>query len=48
MRNVQCYAGFKIDDDGQPTHLIVLLLNNFSDRAALKKALEKLLLEKLS
>ncbi|MCM1400827.1 MAG: D-alanyl-D-alanine carboxypeptidase/D-alanyl-D-alanine-endopeptidase [Bacteroides sp.] len=48
MRNVQCYAGFKLDDNGQPTHLVVLLLNNFSDRAKLKKALEKLLLDKLS
>lgn len=48
MRNVQCYAGFKLDDKGQPTHLIVMMLNNFSDRAKLKKALERLLLEKLS
>ncbi len=48
MRNVQCYAGFKLDDQGQPTHLVVLMLNNFSDRAKLKKALERLLLEKLS
>lgn len=47
MRNVQCYAGFKIDDNGQPTHLVVVMLNNFSDRAKLKKALEKLLLQKL-
>jgi len=47
MRNVQCYAGFKIDDNGQPTHLVVLMLNNFSDRAGLKKALERLLLDKL-
>lgn len=47
MRNVQCYAGFKLDDNGQPTHLVVVLLNNFADRAKLKKALEKLLLEKL-
>lgn len=48
MRNVQCYAGFKLDDNGQPTHLVVVMLNNFSDRARLKKALEQLLLEKLS
>lgn len=48
MRNVQCYAGFKIDENGQPTHLVVLMLNNFSDRAKLKRALEQLLLEKLS
>lgn len=48
MRNVQCYAGFKLDDRGQPTHLVVVLLNNFADRTKLKKALEKLLLEKLS
>lgn len=47
MRNVQCYAGFKLDDKGNPTHLVVVMLNNFSDRAKLKKALEKLLLEKL-
>lgn len=48
MRNVQCYAGFKLDDNGQPTHLVIVMLNNFSDRAKLKKALEKLLLEILS
>ena len=48
MRNVQCYAGFKLDDKGNPTHLVVIMLNNFSDRTKLKKALERLLLEKLS
>lgn len=48
MRNVQCYAGFKLDDKGQATHLVVIMLNNFSDRGKLKKALERLLLEKLS
>ena len=48
MRNVQCYAGFKLDDNGQPSHLVILMLNNFQDRAKLKRALEKLLLDKLT
>lgn len=47
MRNVQCYAGFMTDSNGNPTHLVVIMINNFSDRAALKKALSNLLIKNL-
>ena len=46
MRGVQCYAGYKLDDDNRPTHVIVILINNFSGgRADLKTAIGRYLLE---
>lgn len=45
MKGIQCYAGYKLDDDFAPTHAIVIIMNgitNSRDRA--KKAAEKLLL----
>lgn len=47
MRNVQCYAGFMTDNDAKPTHLVVIMINNFNDRGALKKALSNLLIKNL-
>lgn len=47
MRNVQCYAGFMTDEHNKPTHLVVIMINNFNDRAALKKALSNLLIKNL-
>ncbi|MCH5227633.1 MAG: D-alanyl-D-alanine carboxypeptidase [Muribaculaceae bacterium] len=45
MRGIQCYAGYKLDDDYMPTHVIVIIMNDITksrDRA--KQAAEKLLL----
>ena len=41
---VQTYAGYKLDDDGNPTHIIVIMVNGFfCPRADVKKASEKFL-----
>ncbi len=45
MRGIQCYAGYKLDDDYVPTHVVVVIMNQMSDRAAARQALSKLLLE---
>lgn len=45
MRGIQCYAGYKLDEDYAPTHVIVIIMNDITksrDRA--KKAAENLLL----
>ncbi|MCM1077696.1 MAG: D-alanyl-D-alanine carboxypeptidase/D-alanyl-D-alanine-endopeptidase [Bacteroides sp.] len=47
MKGVQSYGGYLFDDEGRPTHVIVFMVNNFKcSRAALKKEIERLLLEK--
>lgn len=46
MTGIQCYAGYKLDDDYMPTHVIVIIMNEIPktrDRAV--KAAEKLLLD---
>lgn len=44
MKGVQCYAGYKIDEEGLPTHVIVIMVNNFTcGRAIVKNEIEKLL-----
>ncbi len=46
MRGIQCYAGYKLDDDYAPTHSVVIIMNDITgsrDRA--RKAAEKMLLE---
>lgn len=45
MGGVQCYAGYRLDSDGKkPTHVIVVMVNNFTGaRAALRKEIERLL-----
>lgn len=45
MKGIQCYAGYKLDDDYVPTHVVVAIMNQMSDRAAARQALSKLLLE---
>ena len=46
MRGVQCYAGYKLDDNDHPTHVVVILVNNFNgSRQNLKAAISKYLLE---
>ncbi|MCH5234441.1 MAG: D-alanyl-D-alanine carboxypeptidase/D-alanyl-D-alanine-endopeptidase [Muribaculaceae bacterium] len=45
MRGIQCYAGYKLDDDYMPTHVIVIIMNDITksrDRA--KRAAEQMLL----
>ena len=45
MRGIQCYAGYKLDEEYNPTHVIVIIMNDITksrDRA--KQAAEKLLL----
>lgn len=45
MTGVQCYAGYKLDEEYAPTHVVVILMNNFSNRSAIKNAAEKMLLK---
>lgn len=44
MSSVQCYAGYKLDEKGSPTHVVVILVNGFfCERPALRKAIENFL-----
>ncbi len=46
MKGVQSYAGYKLDPEGFPTHVIVVMVNGFTcSRARLKSAIERMLLE---
>lgn len=46
MKGIQCYAGYKLDDDFAPTHVVVVLVNDFRcDRAYLRSQIENMLLE---
>ncbi|MCC8070926.1 MAG: D-alanyl-D-alanine carboxypeptidase [Bacteroidales bacterium] len=47
MKSVQSYAGYAIDDRGHPTHAIVIMVNGFTNRGAVKSAIEQLLLDKI-
>ena len=45
MRGIQCYAGYKLDEDYMPTHVIVIIMNDIvKSRDKAKKASERLLL----
>lgn len=45
MRGIQCYAGYKLDDDYAPTHVIVIIMNDIvKSRDRAKQAAEKMLL----
>lgn len=45
MKGIQCYAGYKLDDDYAPTHVIVIIMNDIpKSRDKAKKAAEKMLL----
>lgn len=45
MRGIQCYAGYKLDDDYTPTHVIVIIMNDINkSRERAKRAAEKMLL----
>lgn len=46
VNSVQCYGGFLLDADGNPTHTIVIMANNFrSDRSEIKKTISKFLID---
>ena len=45
MKGIQCYAGYKVDEEFAPTHSIVIIMNGIGPRAAARKAAEELLLE---
>lgn len=46
VSSVQCYAGYKFDDAGKPTHVIVILVNGFfCPRKQVREAAENLLLD---
>ena len=41
---VQCYAGYKLDKDKRPTHVVVIMVNSFfGTRTTVRKASENLL-----
>lgn len=44
MTGIQCYAGYKLDEDYAPTHAVVVIMNEMADRAAARKEVENLLL----
>lgn len=45
MKGVQSYAGYKLDKNGYPTHVIVVIVNNFAcSRGKVKTEVENLLL----
>lgn len=45
MNGVQCYAGYKLDDNNEPTHTVVIMVNHFfCKRHELKKAIENFLI----
>ena len=45
MRGIQCYAGYKLDDDYVPTHTVVIMMNDITgSRDTAKKAAERMLL----
>lgn len=45
MTGIQCYAGYKLDENYAPTHAVVVILNEMADRGAARQEVEKLLLE---
>lgn len=45
MNGIQCYAGYKLDDDYVPTHIIVFMLNEMGNRTTAREAVRRALLE---
>lgn len=46
MNGVQCYAGYLLDDNYAPTHVVVILINDFPHgRDAAKRAAQQMLLD---
>ena len=44
MKGIQCYAGYKLDEQFAPTHSIVIIMNGMGQRKIARKAAEDLLL----
>lgn len=46
MNGVQCFAGYKLDSAGHPTHVVVVMINSFfCPRAQVREGIEKFLLK---
>ncbi|MCM1483366.1 MAG: D-alanyl-D-alanine carboxypeptidase/D-alanyl-D-alanine-endopeptidase [Muribaculaceae bacterium] len=46
MRGVQSFAGYILDERGEPSHIVVVMINGFTcDRATFKNAIGKYILE---
>lgn len=46
MSGVMCYAGYMLDNEGLPTHVVVIFANRFGgNRATLRSAMEEMLLD---
>lgn len=46
MNGVQTYAGYKLNNDGKPTHVVVIMVNDFSTpRAKVLQAIENFLVK---
>lgn len=46
MNGIQCYAGYKLDDNYAPTHSVVIMINDMTARrSSVKQAAERMLLE---
>lgn len=46
MSGIQCYAGYKLDEDFAPTHSVVVIVNDFRcDRSKIRTAVSDMLLE---
>ncbi len=46
MSGIQCYAGYLLDEDYAPTHVVVIMVNDFKgSRDAVKRAAAKMLLD---
>ena len=46
MKGIQCYAGYKLDEDYVPTHSVVIIMNDIvGKRDRVRKAAENMLLD---
>ena len=45
MKGIQCYAGYKLDDNYAPTHVVVIMMNNIQTRSGVKEAASRMLLD---
>ncbi len=44
MKGIQCYAGYKLDEQFAPTHSIVIIMNQIGHRGEARRAAEDMLL----
>lgn len=45
MNGIQCYAGYKVDEDFAPTYAVVIIGNNIGNRSNFRSHTQKMLLE---